>query len=73
MRDGTYSFFRYNEKETVIVIFNKNDNEISISLDKYNEMIGDKSNAFDVLNELKFPLEKTLRISPKTALILEIN
>jgi glycosidase len=71
--DGTYSFFRYNEKETVMVIFNKNDKETSVSLDKYNEMIGDKSNAFDVLNELKFPLEKTLRISPKTALILEIN
>lgn len=71
--DGTYSFFRYNEKETVMVIFNKNDNETSVSLDKYNEMIGDKSNAFDVLNELKFPLEKTLRIPPKTALILEIN
>ena len=71
--DGVYSFFRYNEKETVMIIFNKNDKETAVSMDKYNEMIGDKSNAFDVLNDRIFSLESTLRISPKTALILEIN
>ena len=71
--DGVYSFFRYNEKETVMIIFNKNDKETAVSMDKYNEMIGDKSNAFDVLNDRRFSLESTLRIPPKTALILEIN
>ena len=71
--DGVYSFFRYNEKETVMIIFNKNDKEIAVSLDKYNEIIGDKRNAFDVLNDRRFSLESTLRIPPKTALILEIN
>ncbi len=71
--DGVYSFFRYNEKEKVMIIFNKNDKETVVSMDKYNEMIGDKSNAFDVLNDRRFPLESTLRIPPKTALILEIN
>jgi glycosidase len=71
--DGVYSFFRYNEKETVMIIFNKNDKETAVSMDKYNEMIGDKSNAFDVLNDRRFSLESILRIPPKTALILEIN
>lgn len=71
--DGVYSFFRYNEKETVMIIFNKNDKETAVSMDKYNEMIGDKRNAFDVLNDRRFSLESTLRIPPKTALILEIN
>ena len=71
--DGVYSFFRYNEKETVMIIFNKNDKETAVSLDKYNEIIGDKRNAFDVLNDRRFSLESTLRIPPKTALILEIN
>ena len=71
--DGVYSFFRYNEKEKVMIIFNKNDKETVVSMDKYNEMIGDKSNAFDVLNDRRFSLESTLRIPPKTALILEIN
>lgn len=71
--DGVYSFFRYNEKETVMIIFNKNDKETAVSMDKYNEMIGDKRNAFDVLNDRRFSLESILRIPPKTALILEIN
>ena len=71
--DGVYSFFRYNDEDTVMVIFNKNDKEINVSTAKYIEIIGDKKAVFDVINDKRFSLKSTLRIPAKSALILEIN
>ena len=36
--NGIYSYFRYNEEETVMVIFNKNKEAIKHDLSKYKEM-----------------------------------
>ncbi len=71
--DGVYSFFRYDDEDTVMVIFNKNDKEIKVSTAKYIEIIGDKKAVFDVINDKRFSLKSTLRIPAKSALILEIN
>jgi len=71
--DGVYSFFRYDDEDTVMVIFNKNDKEVKLSTSKYIEIIGDKKAVFDVINDKRFSLESTLRIPAKSALILEIN
>ena len=71
--DGVYSFFRYDDEDTVMVIFNKNDKEINVSTAKYIEIIGDKKAVFDVINDKRFSLKSTLRIPAKSALILEIN
>ncbi|MDC0643780.1 glycoside hydrolase family 13 protein [Flavobacteriaceae bacterium] len=71
--DGVYSFFRYDDEDTVMVIFNKNDKEVKLSTSKYIEIFGDKKAVFDVINDKRFSLESTLRIPAKSALILEIN
>ncbi len=71
--NGVYSFFRYNDEDTVMVIFNKNEEETIVPTAKYNEIIGTKTKVFDLLNDRVFALESTLKIPPKTALILELE
>ena len=53
------------------LFFNRKDEAQSINLDKYQEVLG-KSKGYDVIDEKSIDLN-TLKISPKSALIIEIG
>ena len=56
----------------VWTIFNRKDKAQPINLDKYQEVLKGESKGYDVIYEKSIDLNK-LKISPKSALIIEIG
>ena len=71
-QEEIYSYFRILGNKMVWTIFNRKDEAQSINLDKYQEVLKGESNGYDVIHEKSIDLNK-LKISPKSALIIEIG
>jgi glycosidase len=71
-QEEIYSYFRILGDKMVWTIFNRKDEAQSISLDKYQEVLKGESKGYDVIDEKSIDLNK-LKISPKSALIIEIG
>ena len=71
-QEEIYSYFRILGDKMVWTIFNRKDEAQSINLDKYQEVLKGKSKGYDVIDEKSINLN-TLKISPKSALIIEIG
>jgi neopullulanase len=71
--DGIYIYFRKSENQTVMVISNTNKTEKIIELEKYSEGIGAAKTAQNVMNNTTINDLKAIKISAKTALVLELK
>jgi len=71
-QEEIYSYFRILGNKMVWTIFNRKDEAQTINLDKYQEVLKGESNGYDVIHEKSIDLNK-LKISPKSALIIEID
>ena len=67
--NGVYSYFRYNEKETVMVIFNKNNQAVEHDLSKYKEILGTTSRAQAILQQKEYALSHYLSIPSRSGMI----
>ena len=67
-----YSYFRILGDKIVWTIFNRKEETQTIKLDKYQEVLKGKSKGYDVINDKTIDLSN-LKISPKSALIIEIG
>ena len=67
-----YSYFRILGDKMVWTIFNRKEETQTIKLDKYQEVLKGKSKGYDVVNDKTIDLSN-LKISPKSALIIEIG
>ena len=67
-----YSYFRILGDKIVWTIFNRKEETHTIKLDKYQEVLKGKSKGHDVINDKTIDLSN-LKISPKSALIIEIG
>jgi hypothetical protein len=71
--DGIYFYARYNEDQTVLCIFNNEEADRKISLERYAEVIKDFTSAKDVVTGETFNLADGLTIKGKSALIVELK
>ena len=71
-QEEIYSYFRILGNKMVWTIFNRKDEAQSINLNKYQEVLKGESKGYDVIYEKSIDLNK-LKISPKSALIIEIG
>lgn len=71
-QEEIYSYFRILGDKMVWTIFNRKDEAQTINLDKYQEVLKGQSKGYDVIHEKSIDLNK-LKISPKSALIIEIG
>ena len=71
--NNVYVYFRYDDKQTVMVIVNNNLEEQTIDLERFNEVLKSPKTAKDVIKDEKFSLDKTMIIKGKTAMVLEVN
>lgn len=71
-QEEIYSYFRILDNKMVWTIFNRKDEPQIINLDKYQEVLKGESKGYDVINEKSIELNK-LKISPKSAIIIEIG
>ncbi len=72
-RNDVYVYFRYNDKRKVMVLLNKNPNEVTLDIKRYAQMIPHKFSAKDIISDKDLMVENTLVVAAKTAMILEIK
>lgn len=72
-KNDVYVYFRYNDKEKVMVILNKNKDKVTLDINKYHQMIPPTFNAKEIISNKDINVNNTLEIGPKSALILEIK
>ena len=70
--DGVYVYFRYTDAETVMVVMNASEKEVTLDMDRYQERIGNFTTGKDVDTEAEISLE-SLKIGSKKMLILQLN
>ncbi|RZV37515.1 MAG: alpha-amlyase [Chromatiales bacterium] len=70
---NVYSFFRYDDDETVMVVFNLDDDEIDLELARFAERLRGATRARDVLADTMVELDDELELAPRSALLLEIR
>ena len=71
--DGVYVYFRYDDRETVMCVFNQNDSEKTINLSRYAERIKDFTTALDIATGTTFNLGSTLSLGGKYVLVMKLG
>lgn len=72
-QNDVYVYFRYNEKQKVMVLLNKNSENVNLDLNRYAQMIANKFRAKDIISGKAINVDNILLIPAKTAMILEIE
>jgi len=71
--NNVYVYFRYNEKETVMVIINNNSDKQTLKINRFKESIQNLKSGKEVLSGKPFDLNNDIEIEGKSALILELK
>ncbi len=71
--NNVYVYFRYNEKETVMVIINNNSEKQTLKTNRFKESIQNLKSRKEVLSGTTFDLNNDIEIEGKSALILELK
>lgn len=72
-QDDVYVYFRYDERQRVMVILNKNEKKHNLRLDRFAEMLDGVSKGIDVLSGQSFDLKNELTLPAKSPMILELK
>jgi glycosidase len=71
--DGVYVYFRTNEKATVMVVLNKNNQEKPIAIDRFNEVMGNCTSGKEVISGTNITDLKNLKVPAMSAMIIELK
>jgi glycosidase len=71
--NGIYVNFRYNNDKTVMIIANNNIADKELYLNRFKEMLTNKSVGTDIVSGKTYNVENSLSISEKSVLILELK
>lgn len=72
-KNDVYVYFRFNEKQKVMVLLNKNSENVNLDMNRYSEMIPTTFRANDIISDKEILVKNTLEVPAKTAMILEIK
>jgi glycosidase len=72
-QDGIYVYFRYTDREAVMVVVNRNKEVKTLEPARFEEMLKGYGFGKDVISESKFDLDKGIAVPAETALILELD
>lgn len=72
-QEGVYVYFRYNNNETVMCVFNQDEGPKTIELSRFSERIKDFTRAFDVATGTTFNLESNLTVGGKYVLVMKLS
>jgi len=71
--DNFYAYFRYNEKETVMVILNTNSEDKTLNTSRFAESLKGFTSAKDVISGKMMNDLTNIAVPAKTSMILELN
>jgi glycosidase len=67
-----YTYFRYDEEDTVMVVLNKNDAPIELPMGRFAERLRGATRARDALTGQELEISGALALPPRSSLVLEI-
>jgi hypothetical protein len=68
-----YVYFRYTEKEKVMVILNRNEKAMSMSTNRFNEILGSRASGKEIFSGNVIDLSQSVNIPAKSAMVIEIQ
>ena len=71
--DGIYTYFRYNDKSTVMVVMNNNEESRTIETSRYGEFLQRFSSGRDVISKNEIKDLTKFTVQAKSALIIELK
>ncbi len=72
-QNNVFVYFRYNEKESVMVVLNNNEKEETLDLKHFAESLKGFSKGKDIISDKEFSLQNRLTIPAKTSMVIELN
>lgn len=70
---GVYAYFRYDDDDTVMIVFNKEQTAVSLDLGRFAEVLGDARSAVDVISGRGLTISDELELAPRSVMVLEIS
>jgi len=70
---NVYVYFRYDDDDTVMVIFNRGDDTQRLDTSRFAERVGDRHNAIDVISGKRYNVNRGLVLEPRSVLLLELE
>lgn len=71
--NGVYVYFRYNDEQKIMVIFNKNQAEVNLDLSRYNEMLNGITTGTNIFDGKSMSIKNKIRIKANGATILDLK
>lgn len=71
--EGTYVYFRYNDRKTVMVIMNNSEEKKTIETKRYGEFLGNFSGGYEVITDQPLNNLSTLTLEGKSVAIIELK
>ncbi|MFW5822216.1 MAG: glycoside hydrolase family 13 protein [Tangfeifania sp.] len=71
--DGIYTYFRYNNEETVMVVLNKNREERMISSERFSEIMEGYSSGKEIITSATISDLSEIKVPAKAAMIIELK
>lgn len=71
--NNVYVYFRYNEKESVMVVINNNEKEQSLDLKRFAESLNNIKKGKDIISGKELTLQNSLTIPSKTSMVIELK
>ncbi len=68
-----YVYFRHNSEQTVMVILHNGYQPKTLDTTRFNEFLSGKSEGFDIITGKKIDVQKPIQLSPRSAMIIELN
>lgn len=72
-QDGIFVYFRYNEKESVMVVINNNEKDQPLDLKRFAESLNGFTKGKDIISGKDILLQNSMNIPAKTPLIIELE
>lgn len=71
--DGIYVYFRHDDKNTVMVVLNKNKQDKTLDLQRFESLLSGKKKATDVLLSKSVDVTKPLELTARSSRIIELR
>jgi glycosidase len=72
-QDNVFVYFRYNDKESVMVVINNNEKDTTLDLKRFAESLNTTSKGKEVISGKEISLQNSLTIPAKTSFIIELQ
>jgi hypothetical protein len=70
---SVYAYFRYDDEDTVMVVFNRGKEAVTLEMGRFEERLGDSTYAKDVISGKRLNIESSIELGPMSVMILEIE